>query len=89
MTFTYPSHTTKGCVPLSSDVIWNAYKEANNLTEDEIRNFEKDGNPWRNDAHFYVTYNKKNESDLILQIENLSGIAYTKTDIPNYTGIYD
>ena len=21
MTFTYPSHTTKGCVPLSSDVI--------------------------------------------------------------------
>ena len=74
---------------VSADEIWNAYKEANNLTEDEIRNFEKDGNPWRNDAHFYVTYNKKNESDLILQIENLSGIAYTKTDIPNYTGIYD
>ena len=22
MTFTYPSHTTKGCVPLSSDVIY-------------------------------------------------------------------
>ena len=40
-------------------------------------------------ANFYVTYNKKHESDLILQIENLSGIAYTKTNIPNYTGIYD
>ena len=59
------------------------------MTEDEIRNFEKMVIHGRNDAHFYVTYNKKNESDLILQIENLSGIAYTKTDIPNYTGIYD
>ena len=74
---------------VSADEIWDAYKEAHNLTEDEIRYFEKDGNPWRNDAHFYVTYNKKHESDLILQIENLSGIAYTKTNIPNYTGIYD
>ena len=74
---------------VSADEIWDAYKEANNLTEEQIRNFEKDGNLWRNDAHFYVTYNKKNESDLIIQIENFSGIAYTKTDIPNYTGIYD
>ena len=74
---------------VSADEIWDAYKEANNLTEEQIRNFEKDGNLWRNDAHFYVTYNKKNESDLIIQIENFSGIAYTKTDIPHYTGIYD
>ena len=63
--------------------------KANNLTEDQIKNFEQNGNPWRNVAHFYVTYNKKNESDLILEIKSLSGIAYTKTDIPNYTGIYD
>ena len=27
MTFTYPSHTTKGCVPLSSDVIDTRLKE--------------------------------------------------------------
>ena len=27
MTFTYPSHTTKGCVPLSSDVIVRGYSE--------------------------------------------------------------
>lgn len=29
MTFTYPSHTTKGCVPLSSDVmiLWNNTNE--------------------------------------------------------------
>lgn len=26
MTFTYPSHTTKGCVPLSSDVKNDSYK---------------------------------------------------------------
>ena len=26
MTFTYPSHTTKGCVPLSSDVSEDAWK---------------------------------------------------------------
>lgn len=25
MTFTYPSHTTKGCVPLSSDVTFATY----------------------------------------------------------------
>lgn len=74
---------------VSADEIWDAYKKANNLTEDQIKNFEQNGNPWRNDAYFYVTYNKKNESDLILEIKSLSGIAYTKTDIPNYTGIYD
>ena len=28
MTFTYPSHTTKGCVPLSSDVTDNTYSVA-------------------------------------------------------------
>ena len=27
MTFTYPSHTTKGCVPLSSDVIKAIHKD--------------------------------------------------------------
>ena len=30
MTFTYPSHTTKGCVPLSSDVT---------VCEDQIYNY--------------------------------------------------
>lgn len=32
MTFTYPSHTTKGCVPLSSDV--------NNLSENELKRLD-------------------------------------------------
>jgi transcriptional regulator with XRE-family HTH domain len=27
LTFTYPSHTTKGCVPLSSDVTVNAVRD--------------------------------------------------------------
>ena len=34
MTFTYPSHTTKGCVPLSSDVNdSNNHKENQNILQ--------------------------------------------------------
>lgn len=32
MTFTYPSHTTKGCVPLSSDVSFRKLNEEMNAT---------------------------------------------------------
>ena len=54
MTFTYPSHTTKGCVPLSSDVskqklqmgmkqaVKNVFKKLYNNLQDE--NFEFDLN---------------------------------------------
>lgn len=34
MTFTYPSHTTKGCVPLSSDVI---IAEKEGITKEEVQ----------------------------------------------------
>ena len=38
LTFTYPSHTTKGCVPLSSDVSKEQYKtkEAEGFVESKF-----------------------------------------------------
>ena len=52
MTFTYPSHTTKGCVPLSSDVNKNAnflrilmtlraMRQSGDITEKEYRRAKK------------------------------------------------
>ena len=62
MTFTYPSHTTKGCVPLSSDVIF--YVERTE-SEDKIYSITKIG-----DRYSYVISLQSGDKYQELQCKN-------------------
>ena len=80
MTFTYPSHTTKGCVPLSSDVINTAkYKFNVDVREKMRKKYELTGkfvigtvgklNPPKNHIHLLQTfaeYSKKDETAMLV-----------------------